>query len=104
MVKIGQIAPDFTAGSTAGPITLSDLKGQWLVLFAYPFDFSPVCATEFIALARLSEEYKDINAQLIGVSVDGIYSHIAWLYDLEEKFGARISFPVIADPNRQIAR
>jgi len=98
------MAPDFTASTTEGPLTLSDYKGQWVVLFAYPSDFSPVCATELIALARLAEEYKAINSQLIGISVDGIQSHIAWLYDLEERFGIHVPFPIIADAGRQVAR
>ncbi|MCC6444437.1 MAG: redoxin domain-containing protein [Armatimonadetes bacterium] len=104
MLKIGQPAPDFTADSTAGKITLSDQKGQWVVLFAYTSDFSPVSATEMIGFAALSERLKGLEAQVIGVSADSLSAHIAWLRDLKARFDTAVPFPVVADPHRRIMR
>ncbi|MGD0205936.1 MAG: peroxiredoxin [Dehalococcoidia bacterium] len=103
MPKIGEPAPDFQALTTHGPLSMSDLKGQWVVLFSHPGDFTPVCTTEFVALARRAEEFAKRNVKLVGLSVDSIHSHLAWLRNIEEKMGVKIPFPVIADVGMKVA-
>lgn len=104
MVKIGTPAPDFTAQTTQGPLQLSQLRGQWVVLFAHPGDFTPVCTTEFIDFARKHDEFAGLNTKLVGLSHDTIFAHIAWLRDIEQTSGVKIPFPVIADPDKVVAR
>lgn len=100
---LGAPAPDFEAVTTQGNITLSDLQGKWVVLFSHPADFTPVCTTEFIAFAQANDEFKAINAQLIGLSIDSVSSHIAWIRNIKEKMGVDIPFPVIADLDMRVA-
>jgi len=98
-------APDFTANSTHGQIKLSDwAKGKWVILFSHPADFTPVCTTEFIEFARRNDEFAKKNVALLGNSIDSVYSHIAWTRNIEEKFGVKIPFPVIADLDQKVAR
>ncbi|WP_324716104.1 peroxiredoxin [Carboxydochorda subterranea] len=104
MVKVGTPAPDFTAQTTQGPMQLSQLRGQWVLLFAHPGDFTPVCTTEFMDFARKHDEFVKLNTKLIGLSIDTIFSHIAWLRDIEQTSGIKIPFPVIADPDKVVAR
>jgi len=101
---LGQPAPDFEALTTHGVLRLSDFRGMWLVLFSHPADFTPVCTTEFIAFAQLYEEFKKRNVELLGLSVDSISSHIAWIRNIEEKMGVKIPFPIIADLNKEVAK
>jgi len=101
---IGDPAPDFEAETTQGPVRLSDLKGKWVVLFSHPADFTPVCTTEFIAFANINEELRSLNVQLIGLSVDSISAHLAWVHAIREKMGVTIPFPVIADLTMKVAR
>jgi len=101
---IGDPAPDFEAETTHGPVRLSDLKGKWVVLFSHPADFTPVCTTEFIAFANIYEELRSLNVQLIGLSVDSISAHLAWVHAIREKMGVTIPFPVIADLTMKVAR
>jgi peroxiredoxin (alkyl hydroperoxide reductase subunit C) len=82
---------------------LEDFKGSWLILFSHPADFTPVCTTEFIAFARLHPRLREINCELLGLSIDSVYSHIAWVRNIEERLGQKISFPVIADLNKEVA-
>lgn len=103
-VKIGQKAPDFVAETTFGNISLEDYKGKWLVLFSHPGDFTPVCTTEMIAFTRAHTYFKQINTELLGLSVDSNPSHLAWVYDIYCRTGVQISFPIIADRNGEIAR
>ncbi|MGB6838547.1 MAG: peroxiredoxin, partial [Dehalococcoidia bacterium] len=103
MPRIGERAPDFEALTTQGPLTMSDLRGQWVVLFSHPADFTPVCTTEFVALARRAEEFARRNVKLVGLSIDSIHSHLAWLRNIEEKLGVKIPFPVIADVDMKVA-
>ena len=103
-VKIGQKAPNFEATTTFGPVNLENYKGKWLVLFSHPGDFTPVCTTEMIAFTRAHTYFKELNTELLGLSVDSNSSHLAWVYDIYCKTGIRISFPIIADRNAQIAR
>ena len=100
---LGMPAPDFEAITTFGPVRLSDLKGKWVVLFSHPADFTPVCTTEFIAFAEAYEEFKALNVQLLGLSIDSVSSHIAWMMNIREKMGVEIPFPVIADMDMNIA-
>lgn len=102
-LKIGMKAPDFVAQSTFGPIKLSDFKGKWVVLFSHPGDFTPVWTTEFIALARQYNCYRERNAELIGLSVDSNPSHLAWVYNIYQNTGVQIPFPIIADRDRSIS-
>ncbi len=103
-VRIGQRAPDFDATTTMGNISLNDYKGKWVVLFSHPGDFTPVCTTEMISFARTNTYFENLNACLIGLSVDSNSSHLAWVYDIYCRTGIRIPFPIIADRNGEIAR
>jgi peroxiredoxin (alkyl hydroperoxide reductase subunit C) len=104
MLTINEVAPDFKAITTHGKISLSDFEGKWVVLFSHPADFTPVCTTEFIEFANLNDEMVEMNVQLIGLSIDSIHSHIAWVRNIEEKFGVKIPFPVIADLDMKVAK
>jgi peroxiredoxin (alkyl hydroperoxide reductase subunit C) len=101
--RINEPAPDFEANSTQGPIRLSDYRGKWVVLFAHPADFTPVCTTEFIAFAQHAAHFTKLNVQLLGVSEDSNFSHLAWIGNIREKFGVEIPFPVLDDRAGQIA-
>ncbi|HVF50405.1 MAG TPA: peroxiredoxin [Pyrinomonadaceae bacterium] len=102
--RINDAAPDFEAKSTQGPLKLSDYKGKWVVLFSHPADFTPVCTTEFVEFAKRSDEFKQRNTQLIGLSVDSVPAHIAWIRNIEQHFGVKIDFPVIADLDTKVAQ
>jgi peroxiredoxin (alkyl hydroperoxide reductase subunit C) len=104
--RILEVAPDFQATSTHGPIRLSDYtaQGKWVLLFSHPSDFTPVCSTEFIEFAKHQDEFERLNVQLVGVSIDSIYSHIAWVRDLEAMAGVQIRFPVIADLDQKVSQ
>src|SRR4029453_10272338 len=102
--RLNEPTPDFEATSTHGPIKLSSFRGKWVVLFSHPADFTPVCTTEFIEFARRQEEFDRLNVQLIGVSIDSIYSQIAWVRNIEQNFGVKIRFPVIADLDAKVAQ
>ncbi len=100
---IGSPAPDFQANSTHGPLSLKDFEGKWVILFSHPYDFTPVCSTEFIGFARRAGEFEKRNVQLIGLSVDSVFSHIAWVRNLEKQAEVKIPFPVIADLDQKVA-
>jgi len=104
--RLAETAPDFTAKSTHGEIRLSDYtaKGKYVLLFSHPSDFTPVCTTEFIEFARRFAEFEALNVQLIGVSIDSIYSHIAWVRDIEQHAHVEVKFPVVADLDQKVAR
>ncbi len=103
--RINEAAPDFHAKSTHGMIRLSDYtsKGKWVLLFSHPADFTPVCTTEFVEFARAEQEFARRNVQLIGNSIDSVYSHIAWVRNIQDKFGVKVWFPVIADLDQKVA-
>ncbi len=104
-IELNGPAPDFTANTTHGPITLSTWqKDKWVILFSHPADFTPVCTTEFIEFAKRNDELAAKGVAVIGNSIDSIYSHIAWVRNIEEKFGVKIPFPVIADLDQKVAR
>jgi peroxiredoxin 2/4 len=101
--RIGEPVPPFEAVSTMGNIRLEDFKGSWLILFSHPADFTPVCTTEFLAFAEIQEELRGLNCELMGLSIDSVYAHIAWIRNIEQNFGKRITFPIIADLNKEVA-
>lgn len=101
--RLGEKAPDFEAVTTHGTLKLSDFSGSWLILFSHPADFTPVCTTEFIGFAEIFDELQLRNVQLMGLSIDSVYSHISWVRNIEENFGIKIPFPVIADLNKEVA-
>ena len=101
--RLNAPAPDFKAVSTHGEISLSDYLGKWVVLFSHPADFTPVCTTEFVEFARRFDDFQARNVQLIGVSIDSVYAHIAWVRNIEQNFGVSVKFPVIADLDMKVA-
>jgi len=103
MPKLGEPAPQFETVTTFGKIKLEDFKGSWLILFSHPADFTPVCTTEFMAFAQIHPKLREMNCELMGLSIDSVYSHIAWVRNIEEKLGQKISFPVVADLNKEVA-
>ncbi len=104
--RINEPAPDFEAKSTHGMIKLNDYtsRGKWVLLFSHPADFTPVCTTEFVEFARHNGEFEKRNVQLIGNSIDSVYSHIAWVRNIEQNFKVKVPFPVIADLDQKVAR
>ncbi|MBD3728396.1 MAG: peroxiredoxin [Sphingomonadales bacterium] len=92
-----------TDTTTHGTRSLSDYKGKWLILFSHPADFTPVCTTEFMGFAEHAEEFASLNVELLGLSIDSHYAHIAWMRSIEENFGVRIPFPIIEDISMQVA-
>ena len=108
---IGEKAPSFEAETTQGPLSFpEDYRGKWVIFFSHPADFTPVCTTEFIAFATMAKEFKELNAELLGLSIDSTYSHIAWLRTIKEKIeykGAKdveVEFPVISDLTMEVSR
>ncbi|MEO0266197.1 MAG: peroxiredoxin [candidate division WOR-3 bacterium] len=101
---IGEKVPAFKAKTTHGMISFpEDYAGKWVVLFSHPADFTPVCTTEFVAFQKRYDEFKKLNTELIGLSIDQVFSHIKWVEWIKEKLGIEIKFPVIADDRGQIA-
>ena len=110
MPRIGDPAPSFTAVTSQGNIKFpEDYAGKWKILFSHPADFTPVCTSEFMTFGKMAQEFEDLNCQLVGLSVDGLHSHIAWLRTIREKIdwkgmkGVEIKFPLIADINMKVA-
>lgn len=111
MPRIGDPAPAFTAVTTQGPINFpADYTGRWVILFSHPADFTPVCTSEFMTFASMQAEFAAYNTDLVGLSVDGLYSHIAWLRTIKEKITFRdmsdvdVTFPLIEDITMTVAR
>jgi len=103
-IRLGDEAPNFTAESTQGTVTLYDYLGDsWGMFFSHPKDFTPVCTTELGALAKRKAEFDQRNVKLIGISVDPIESHEGWAKDIEETQGAAPNYPLVADPDRKVA-
>ncbi len=102
--KIGDAAPDFTAITTHGELTLSTWQeGKWVVLFSHPADFTPVCSTELTEFGRRFKEFEALNTKLIGISVDSIHSHLAWHQNLTKILGVTLPYPLIADSTRAVS-
>jgi len=111
MPRIGDPAPPFTASTTQGEISFpGDYAGSWVIFFSHPADFTPVCTTEFMTFAAMEQEFADLNTKLVGLSVDGLFSHIAWLRTIKEKIafngmaGIEVNFPLIDDITMEVAR
>jgi peroxiredoxin (alkyl hydroperoxide reductase subunit C) len=104
MPRLNEPAPAFDAVTTQGRKKLEDYKGKWLVLFSHPADFTPVCTTEFIAFAKRQDDFAACNTDLLGLSIDSHYSHIAWVLNIQEKFGVEVKFPIIADLDMKVAQ
>ncbi|SDI28310.1 peroxiredoxin [Winogradskyella thalassocola] len=111
MPRIGDKAPDFKAITTQGNINFpSDYKGEWVILFSHPADFTPVCTSEFITFAHLEDKFDKANCKLVGLSIDGLYSHIAWLRTIKEKIefngmkNIEVKFPLIEDIAMKVAK
>ncbi len=111
MPRIGDAAPAFEAVTTQGNIKFpEDYAGKWVILFSHPADFTPVCTSEFMTFASMEEQFRSVNTELVGLSVDGLYSHIAWLRTIEEKItykgmsNVKVQFPLIEDITMEVAQ
>lgn len=111
MPLIGEKAPSFAAETTQGPINFpEDFKGKWVIFFSHPADFTPVCTTEFMTFATMAGEFKALNCELLGLSIDSTYSHIAWLRTIKEKIAYKgmkdveVMFPVISDLTMEVSK
>ena len=111
MPRIGDPAPAFTAVTTQGEITFpADYAGSWVIFFSHPADFTPVCTSEFMTFATMEDEFTALNTKLVGLSIDGLYSHIAWLRTIKDKIefkgmkDVEVTFPLIEDITMEIAR
>ncbi|MFC2325512.1 MAG: peroxiredoxin [Bacteroides sp.] len=104
MPLLGDLAPDFTAKTTEGWLTLSEYgKDSWVILFSHPADFTPVCTTEMSGFAKRKPEFDALNTKLLGLSIDSIFAHLAWVRNVEERTGVRFNFPIIADIKMDVA-
>ncbi|MDA3944790.1 MAG: peroxiredoxin [Bacteroidetes bacterium] len=105
MPRIGDPAPDFKAMTTTGMMQFSEhIKGSWTILFSHPADFTPVCTTEMTGFAVLEDEFRKMNTKLVGLSIDSIHSHVAWVNNVKEKTGIFMKFPIIADIDMKVAK
>ncbi len=111
MPRIGEKAPEFKAVTTQGNINFpADYEGKWIILFSHPADFTPVCTSEFMTFATMQKEFDALNCQLVGLSIDGLYSHIAWLRTIKEKIeykgmkNVEVTFPLIEDITMEVAK
>ncbi|HRW62967.1 MAG TPA: peroxiredoxin [Bacteroidales bacterium] len=109
--RIGEPAPEFKAVTTQGEINFpKDYKGSWVILFSHPADFTPVCTSEFMTFANMEKQFNEANCKLVGLSVDGLYSHIAWLRTIKEKIeykgmkNIEVTFPLIEDITMEVAK
>lgn len=102
--QLNRPAPDFDAPTTHGRKKLSDYKGKWLVLFSHPADFTPVCTTEFMGFQKHYDKFKSMNVELLGLSIDSHYAHIAWVRSIKDNFDVDIKFPIIADLSMEVAK
>lgn len=102
--RLNEPAPAFDALTTHGRKSLADYRGKWLILFSHPADFTPVCTTEFMAFARRADDFATLNTELLGLSIDSHYAHIAWVRSIKDSFGVDIRFPIIADLDMKVAQ
>lgn len=103
-VLVDELAPDFEARTTQGIVRLSDFRGRWLVFFSHPADFTPVCTSEFIAFQKTSAQFERRNCSLLGLSVDSLFAHLAWIRDIRDRFGVSIGFPIVEDISMAVSR
>jgi peroxiredoxin 2/4 len=105
MPAIGDQAPDFTANTTYGPLRFSEYnEGSWVILFSHPADFTPVCTTEMSGFATRHDEFKELNTKLLGLSIDSIHSHIAWVNNVKKNTGVLLDFPIVADIDMKVSK
>jgi peroxiredoxin (alkyl hydroperoxide reductase subunit C) len=105
MPRIGDKAPSFKANTTKGMIELDNYaKDKWLVMFSHPADFTPVCTTEMSGFAQRKSEFDELNTELLGLSIDSIHSHLAWVNNVQEKTGVYFDFPIIADIDMKVSK
>jgi peroxiredoxin (alkyl hydroperoxide reductase subunit C) len=111
MPRIGDKAPAFKAVTTQGEINFPDqYSGSWVILFSHPADFTPVCTSEFMTFASMENQFSELNCKLVGLSIDGLYSHIAWLRTIKEKIeykgmkNVEVKFPLIEDVSMEVAK
>lgn len=102
--QLNSPAPDFNVKTTQGDRTLAHYQGKWLILFSHPADFTPVCTTEFIGFAKAAPQFTEMGCELLGLSIDSLFSHLAWVRNIQEKFGVAIPFPIIEDIKMEVAR
>ena len=102
--QLNSPAPDFNVKTTHGDRTLAHYQGKWLILFSHPADFTPVCTTEFIGFAKAAPQFTEMGCELLGLSIDSLFSHLAWVRNIQEKFGVAIPFPIIEDIKMEVAR
>lgn len=102
--RLNEKAPYFEARTTHGLKKLTDYEGKWLVLFSHPADFTPVCTTEFMGFAQHHDEFQKMNTELLGLSIDSVFAHIAWVRSIKDNFGVEIKFPIIEDLSMDVAR
>ena len=100
---IGSPAPRFSTRTTMGDRSLDDYRGRWLVFFSHPADFTPVCTSEFVAFSNRYPEFRKLDCDLLALSVDSLFSHIAWVRSIKERFGVSVPFPITEDPSMAIA-
>ena len=100
---LNEPAPAFQARTTQGDRSLDDYRGRWLVFFAHPADFTPVCASEFIAFSKAYDQFRALNCDLLGLSVDSLFAHIAWVSSIRERFDVEVPFPIVEDPSMAIS-
>lgn len=103
-LRLGDTAPDFEARTTKGPLQLSSLRGKWVIFFSHPADFTPVCTTEFVALAKAQPRFEAMDCVLLGLSVDSLYAHLAWTKAIQDLFQVEIPFPIVEDPTMAVGR
>lgn len=102
--RIDQLAPDFEARTTHGLVRMSDFRGKWLIFFSHPADFTPICTSEFIAFQKAFPKFRELNCDLLGLSVDSLYAHLAWIKDIKTRFGVQIEFPIIEDISMAVSQ
>lgn len=103
-LRIGEKAPLFRARSTQGDLSLDQYRGRWLVFFSHPADFTPVCTSEFVALSHTAPRFEAMGCALLGLSVDSLYAHVAWIRTIRDGFGVEVPFPIVEDASMAIGR
>ncbi|KUR76740.1 peroxiredoxin [Novosphingobium sp. Fuku2-ISO-50] len=103
-LRIGDTVPNFAARTTQGMMRLSDFRGRWLIFFSHPADFTPVCTSEFMAIAAAAGRFEALGCSLLGHSVDSLFSHLAWIRAIRDDLGVVVPFPIVEDPTLEIAR
>ena len=100
---LNEPAPDFSVKTTQGPRKLQDYRGKWLILFSHPADFTPVCTSEIVAFSRAHSRFKALGCELLGLSIDSNFAHLAWIRNIRDNFGVDVPFPIIEDLSMRVA-